>query len=109
MQSCDTLIRNVAMVDGSGAAAEAMDVAIAEGRIVAIAPSLDLQAESVVEAEGLTLAPGFIDVHTHDDLYVIRRPEMLPKLVAGRDHGDCGQLRDQCVAGEVGRTRCPIR
>ena len=68
MQSCDTLIRKAAVMDGGGVPAEWMDVAIADGRIVAIAPSLALHADSVVEAEGLTLAPGFIDVHTHDDL-----------------------------------------
>ena len=93
MQSCDTLIRKAAVMDGGGAPAEWMDVGIADGRIVAIAPSLALHADSVVEADGLTLAPGFIDVHTHDDLYVIRRPEMLPKLSQGVTTvivGNCG-------------------
>jgi N-acyl-D-amino-acid deacylase len=47
----------------------------------------------VVDAEGLTLAPGFIDVHTHDDTSVIRTPEMLPKISQGVTTvvvGNCG-------------------
>ncbi len=56
-------------------------------------------------AGGRVLAPGFIDVHTHDDINVIRMPEYLPKLSRGGDDGDRRQLRDQCGdrhhAGEV--------
>ncbi len=93
MQSCDTLIRNASVMDGSGAAAEAMDVALADGRIAAVGPSLGLGATRIVDGEGLVLAPGFIDVHTHDDLYVLHRPEMLPKLSQGVTTvivGNCG-------------------
>jgi N-acyl-D-amino-acid deacylase len=46
-----------------------------------------------VDAEGLVLAPGFIDVHTHDDISVIRNPAMLPKLSQGVTTvivGNCG-------------------
>ena len=72
MLSCDTLIRNAMVVDGSVAAPELSDVAIRDGSIRAIGPSLELGASRVVDAEGLALAPGFIDVHTHDDTSVIR-------------------------------------
>jgi N-acyl-D-amino-acid deacylase len=47
----------------------------------------------MVDREGKMLAPGFIDAHTHDDLYVIRAPEMLPKLSQGVTTvivGNCG-------------------
>lgn len=93
MLNCDTLIRNANVVDGSGAAPELLDVAVRDGRIFEIGPSLECRAPVCVEAEGLVLAPGFIDVHTHDDTSVIRTPEMLPKLSQGVTTvivGNCG-------------------
>lgn len=93
MLSCDTLIRRAIVLDGSGAAAETMDVALRGDVICEVGTSLDIRASTVVEAEGLALAPGFIDVHTHDDTSVIRTPEMLPKLSQGVTTvivGNCG-------------------
>ena len=63
------------------------------GRIVSIGPSLRHSATNIIEAEGLALAPGFIDVHTHDDTSVIDTPEMLPKISQGVTTvivGNCG-------------------
>jgi N-acyl-D-amino-acid deacylase len=97
MLSCDTLIRNVNVIDGSGAAPALLpalqDVALRDGRICAIGPALECRAATTVDAEGLALAPGFIDVHTHDDTSVIRAPAMLPKLSQGVTTvivGNCG-------------------
>src|ERR1700761_3007923 len=93
MLSCDTLIRNASVLDGSGAAAKVMDIALRGDRICEAGPSLEFHASQVVDAAGLALAPGFIDVHTHDDLCVIRAPEMLPKLSQGVTTvivGNCG-------------------
>jgi N-acyl-D-aspartate/D-glutamate deacylase len=93
MFNCDTLILGANVLDGSGAAAKQADVALRDGRICEIGSSLDCRASSVVNAEGLTLAPGFIDVHTHDDTSVIRTPSMLAKLSQGITTvivGNCG-------------------
>jgi N-acyl-D-aspartate/D-glutamate deacylase len=93
MITCDTLIRHASVLDGSGAPAQLLDVALREGLICEMRPSLKCSASSVVEADGLVLAPGFIDVHTHDDTSVIRTPEMLPKLSQGVTTvivGNCG-------------------
>src|SRR4051794_23777287 len=93
MMTCDTLIRNASVVDGSGAAVETLDVALLNGVICEIGPSLKCRANRVIEADGLALAPGFIDVHTHDDLSVIHTPAMLPKLSQGVTTvivGNCG-------------------
>jgi N-acyl-D-aspartate/D-glutamate deacylase len=93
MLSCDVLIRQASVLDGSGTAAELLDVAICDGKIRAIGPALQYKASSVVEAAGLVLAPGFIDVHTHDDISVIRDPGMLAKLSQGVTTvitGNCG-------------------
>jgi len=93
MQNCDTLIRNASVLDGTGVAPRRADVALDDGLICAIGPSLDFQAQQDVEAEGLALAPGFIDVHTHDDMAVLHNPAMLPKLSQGVTTviaGNCG-------------------
>ena len=97
MQQYDTVIRQVRIVDGSGHEPEAtlFDVAITDGRIAAIATS-DSTAwlgDEEIAGEGRVLAPGFIDVHTHDDTNVIRTPEMLPKVSQGITTvivGNCG-------------------
>lgn len=91
---CDTIIRNAVVIDGSGKpATPRADVAIRDEAILRIGPSLDFDAANTVEAEGLALAPGFIDAHTHDDTSVIRTPAMLPKLSQGVTTvivGNCG-------------------
>ena len=91
--NCDTLIRNANVLDGIGSDAQLADLAVTDGRIVSIGPSLHHTAAHIVEAEGLSLAPGFIDVHTHDDTSVIDTPEMLPKISQGVTTdivGNCG-------------------
>ena len=93
MQSCDTLIRNAMMIDGSGAAPRQMDVSIRDGQISTVGIGLDCDAATVIDAKSLVLAPGFIDTHTHDDLSVIRNPAMLPKISQGVTSvivGNCG-------------------
>ena len=70
MLNCDTLIRNATVLDGSGNDAQLLDVAVHDGRIAEIGASLPCNATQIIEADGLCLAPGFIDVHTHDDTSV---------------------------------------
>lgn len=93
MQTCDTLLRNANVLDGSGTPPELLDVAILGDRIYKVGPALQLNASKSMDAEGLTLSPGFIDVHTHDDTSVIRTSAMLPKLSQGVTTvivGNCG-------------------
>lgn len=105
MESCDTVIRNASVLDGSGGASERVDVALRGDRIVAVGPALREAATRVIEAEGRVLAPGFIDVHTHDDLAVIRRPAMLPKISQGVTTvvvGNCGiSAAPVCLHGDL--------
>jgi len=100
----DTLIRNALVIDGSDTPGYAADVGILSGRIERIGDLGDASAREAIDAGGCVLAPGFIDVHTHDDTVVIRQPQMLPKLSQGVTTvivGNCGisaspvSLRDQ--------------
>src|SRR2546427_4492382 len=71
MPEFDLIIRNGSVIDGTGAPAFRADVAVRDGRIAAIDASLDAEAARVIDAAGLAVAPGFIDVHAHDDDAVI--------------------------------------
>ncbi|MEB0041473.1 MULTISPECIES: D-aminoacylase [unclassified Pseudomonas] len=89
----DLLIRNALIIDGSNRPAYPADVAVHQGRIQRIGKLDDVSASEEVDAKGRVLAPGFIDVHTHDDTVVIRTPEMLPKISQGVTTvivGNCG-------------------
>jgi len=93
LPTCDTLIHNIQILDGSGHEPQPGGVAIGHGRIQALGDLRGYSSAEALDGNGHVLAPGFIDVHTHDDLYVIRAPEMLPKLSQGVTTviaGNCG-------------------
>ncbi len=71
----DLLIRNVQIVDGSGKGAFKSDITVADGKVVAVGCVCpETRARQVIEGEGLTLAPGFIDIHTHADGEILEQP-----------------------------------
>ena len=92
----DTIIKSVEVFDGTGAKPFMADVAICGTRIEKLERIGQLesaQAKQVIDGQGLAIAPGFIDVHTHDDTNVIRYPECLPKISQGVTTvivGNCG-------------------
>ncbi|MFD4374374.1 amidohydrolase family protein [Streptomyces sp. NPDC058486] len=85
----DLVLRDAEVVDGSGAPSYRADVALAGGRIVSIvkeAAAAGCQrptARRAVDAEGLALSPGFVDMHAHSDLALLRDPDHSAKAAQG--------------------------
>jgi N-acyl-D-amino-acid deacylase len=81
----DLVIRGGSVIDGSGAPARAADVAVEGDRIAAVGPLPGdaAAARRVIDAQGLVVAPGFIDVHTHADGWLLKTPNFLPKTSQG--------------------------
>lgn len=70
----DILIKGGTVFDGTGAEGMVRDVGILEGRIAAIGPTLTRRARTVIEANGLAVSPGFIDIHSHGDGTIFEDP-----------------------------------
>jgi N-acyl-D-amino-acid deacylase len=76
----DVLIRRGVIIDGSGSLGTIGDIALAAGRIAAIGGSLGGHAKSVIDAEGLAVTPGFIDIKTHSDFVLPINPKAESKV-----------------------------
>ena len=70
----DTLIKNGTIIDGTGRLRYDADVGIRGGKIEAIGSLGDAEAGRIVDAEGLIVAPGFIDMHSHSDMSLFDDP-----------------------------------
>lgn len=93
--SADILLTGGTVIDGTGEDRQRADIAIARGRISAIGEpgSLSGIAAQDYDVAGHVVAPGFIDVHTHDDNAVLITPDMTPKISQGVTTvvvGNCG-------------------
>jgi len=81
--SWDILIRGGTLIDGSGKPGERGDLALSDGRIAAIGRSLSGDAGKIIDAEGLAVAPGFIDIKTHSDFTLPINPKAESKVRQG--------------------------
>ena len=88
----DLLIRGATVFDGLGNPAQRADVAVRNGRIAAIGPNLGAARETI-DAGGLTLMPGIVDLHTHYDAQITWDRTMSPSPALGVTtavFGNCG-------------------
>ena len=77
----DIVFRGATVVDGTGAPGRIADVGVAQGRIAEIGPGVT--GGRAIDATGLVLCPGFIDMHSHSDLRVLAEPDHLAKVSQG--------------------------
>ena len=100
----DILIRGGLLFDGSGRAGVPADLAISAGRIAAIGPQIDEPATKTIDASGLAVAPGFIDIKTHSDFTLPINPKAESKVRQGVTTeiiGHCGFSVAPALPGKV--------
>ncbi|HEY8909458.1 MAG TPA: amidohydrolase family protein [Desulfosporosinus sp.] len=91
--NCDLLIKNGFIIDGTGSSGFYGDLAVDEGMIIEIDTKIECVAERVIDASGLTVCPGFIDPHVHEELTVLtsgKFEEFLRQGVTTTINGNCG-------------------
>lgn len=88
----DLLLRGGTVYDGSGAPGRRCDVAVSDGRIAAIGPSLERPAREIRDVSGLWVLPGLVDIHTHYDVEV----EIAPGLAESVRHGVTSVVMGNC-------------
>ena len=89
----ELIIRNGSIVDGTGAAAYESDIGVVGDRIVKIGDLESASAARVIEASGLVVTPGFIDLHSHADRNILDNPgveNFLRQGVTTLLAGNCG-------------------
>jgi N-acyl-D-aspartate/D-glutamate deacylase len=90
--SYDLVVRNGTLVDGTGVAPRRGDIAVQAGRIAAVG-EVRGDAKRTIDAEGLTVTPGFVDIHTHYDGQATWDPQLAPSCYHGVTTvvmGNCG-------------------
>ena len=104
----DLVFRGALVVDGTGADPFRGDVAVDDGRIVAVAPALAAHdAARTVDAGGLALMPGIVDSHTHFDAQITWDPTLAPSPALGVTTaviGNCGFTIAPCRPADRERT-----
>ena len=93
MTAHDLVIRNAAIVDGTGAPMRHGDVAMTDGVITEVAKSISGRGAQEIDADGLTVTPGFVDIHTHFDGQATWDPILTPSSIHGVTSivmGNCG-------------------
>ena len=101
----DLLIRNGTLIDGTGAAPRPADVGIEDGRVVALG-TIEGEAKTTIDATGLTVTPGFIDIHSHSDYTLLVDPRAVSALMQGVTTeviGNCGLAAGRSAIRARGR------
>jgi N-acyl-D-aspartate/D-glutamate deacylase len=88
----DLVVRGGTVIDGTGAPARSADVAISEGRVTEVG-KVSGAARRTLDADGLAVTPGFVDIHTHYDGQATWDPQLAPSCFHGVTTlvmGNCG-------------------
>jgi N-acyl-D-amino-acid deacylase len=100
--NADLVLRRATVFDGLGNPGRIADVAVAGGRISAIGAALTMSGAEEVDLNGLALAPGFIDIHSHTDTQLVRDPRADSKVRQGVTTEVAGQDGSSVTGGEFG-------
>ncbi len=90
--------KNGTVIDGTGSPSYFADIAVKDGKIAKIAKHVE-GAKQVIDAKGLTVTPGFVDCHGHNDLAILTYPDQIEKIEQGIT---------TAIAGQCGTTDAPI-
>ncbi len=90
-KSFDILIKNGSVIDGTGKKEFLSNVGIKDGKITEIGNLADAEAAFTIDAKGLKVVPGFIDIHSHTDVDLIINPKAESKIRQGVTTEICGQ------------------
>ena len=100
----DLVIRGGTVYDGTGAPGRSADVGVRGDRVTAVGTIAE-RGGAELDATGLAVSPGFIDVHSHDDFAVLCDPQMAFKVMQGVTTDVVGNCGSGVVPFEVGLTR----
>jgi N-acyl-D-amino-acid deacylase len=92
----DLVLRGGRVLDGAGNSDFLADVAVADGKIAAVGRLGSAEAREVVDVAGLTVCPGFVDVHCHSDALPFAADPLPAKILQGvttEVNGNCGSTR----------------
>jgi len=82
-QNFDLIIRGGTVYDGSGSDGARVDIGVKGDRIALVGDASGAEAGITIDARNHAVAPGFIDVHAHDDALIFAEPDMLGKSMQG--------------------------
>lgn len=102
----DLLILNGSVLDGTGADAIKADIGICGDKITEIGNLSQAEAKQTIDASGKTVCPGFIDVHSHSDAYLLIEPRASSKVFQGITTEVCGNC-GASVAPRLGDAKLP--
>ena len=90
----DLLVKGGNIIDGTGKAEYKADLGIKDGKIIAVGNLSEAEAIKIINADGLKVVPGFIDIHSHTDVDLIINPKAESKIRQGVTTEVCGQDGD---------------
>ena len=107
----DLLVKDASVVDGTGRPAFKADVGVEGDRIAVLSKRIEAEAARTIDADGLHLAPGFIDAHTHSDLPLLVDPKAQSKIRQGVTTeviGNCGSSPAPLAGAAIEEARASV-